>query len=60
MPVRPLRAHATSTTENYKGDLIRRVYDQHGSTKPAFADKLKDWILNRVNPDHVHEVQLGG
>ncbi|MFG2331527.1 DNRLRE domain-containing protein [Streptomyces sp. NPDC048604] len=47
-------------TKNYKGDLIKRVYDQYGSTNPAFADKLKDRILNRMDPDHVHELQLGG
>ncbi|WP_262506063.1 HINT domain-containing protein [Streptomyces sp. TRM68367] len=53
-------ARNSSVTKNYKGDLIRRVYDQYGSTNPGFADKLKDRILNRMDPDHVHELQLGG
>ncbi|OAH13198.1 tRNA3(Ser)-specific nuclease WapA precursor [Streptomyces jeddahensis] len=53
-------ARNSAVTKNYKGDLIRRVYDQYGGTNPAFADKLKDRILNRMDPDHVHELQLGG
>ncbi|WP_308460799.1 DNRLRE domain-containing protein [Streptomyces sp. Ru71] len=53
-------ARNSAVTKNYKGDLIRRVYDQYGSTNPEFADKLKDRILNRMDPDHVHELQLGG
>lgn len=53
-------ARNKQVTKNYKGDLIRRVYDQYGSTNPQFADKLKDRILNRMDPDHIHELQLGG
>ncbi|MEV7236868.1 hypothetical protein AB0N06_23760 [Streptomyces sp. NPDC051020] len=47
-------------SENGKGELIQRVCAPQGSTNPAFADKPKDRILNRMDPDHVHEVQLGG
>ncbi|MGK5451403.1 hypothetical protein ACSNOE_28955, partial [Streptomyces radiopugnans] len=53
-------ARDSSVTRQYKGDLIRRVYDQFGQNNPGFADKLRDRVLNRMDPDHVHELQLGG
>ncbi|MDH6214202.1 DUF6531 domain-containing protein [Streptomyces pseudovenezuelae] len=53
-------ARDTSITNNYKRDLIRRVYDQFGKTNREFADTLRSRILQRMNPDHVWELQLGG
>ncbi|WP_412794223.1 LamG-like jellyroll fold domain-containing protein [Streptomyces sp. MS06] len=53
-------ARDRSVTANYKADLIRRVYDQFGENNREFADALKERILTRMDPDHVHELQLGG
>ncbi|MEU9381346.1 DUF6531 domain-containing protein [Streptomyces sp. NPDC048279] len=53
-------ARDSSITNNYKRDLIRRVYDQFGKTNREFADTLRSRILQRMNPDHVWELQLGG
>ncbi|HET6481872.1 MAG TPA: hypothetical protein VFG35_17830 [Actinoplanes sp.] len=44
----------------YKNQLIRRVFAQYGEKNPAFAKQLRDRIVQRMNPDHVWELQLGG
>ncbi|MEY2247972.1 ricin-type beta-trefoil lectin domain protein [Streptomyces sp. BF23-18] len=53
-------ARDSSITNNYKADLIRRVFDQFGATNPEFAATLRTRILTQMNPDHVWELQLGG
>ncbi|MEV6765251.1 DUF6531 domain-containing protein [Streptomyces sp. NPDC051105] len=53
-------ARDSTITNNYKRDLIRRVYDQFGKTNRDFADVLRSRIIQRMNPDHVWELQLGG
>ncbi|WP_405984685.1 hypothetical protein [Streptomyces sp. NBC_00872] len=53
-------ARDSSITNNYKANLIARVFDQFGSTNPVFAAALRTRLLTRMNPDHVWELQLGG
>ncbi|WP_427923935.1 polymorphic toxin-type HINT domain-containing protein [Streptomyces sp. cg40] len=53
-------ARDSSITNNYKANLIARVFDQFGATNPEFAASLRTRILTQMNPDHVWELQLGG
>ncbi|KPI15694.1 RHS repeat-associated core domain containing protein-containing protein [Actinobacteria bacterium OK074] len=53
-------ARDASITNNYKRDLIRRVFDQYGKSNRDFAEALRSRIVQRMNPDHVWELQLGG
>ena len=47
-------------TRNYKADVIRRIYDQFGQRNPDFAAAARNRVLTKLDPDHVHELQLGG
>ncbi|WP_289896337.1 RHS repeat-associated core domain-containing protein [Paracoccus sp. TOH] len=49
-----------SVTRAYRQDMIRRIWNQYGERNPAFANKLIERITQRMQPDHVHELQLNG
>ncbi|WP_405552147.1 hypothetical protein OHV08_00490 [Streptomyces canus] len=53
-------ARDSSIANNYKANLIARVFDQFGATSPEFAASLRTRILTKMNPDHVWELQLSG
>ncbi|MFI6948016.1 hypothetical protein [Streptomyces sp. NPDC050422] len=45
---------------DYRQDLIARIHKQFGSRNPEFSKRLIRRITQRMQPDHVHELQLGG
>ncbi len=40
--------------------MIKRIWNQYGTSNPQFANKLIDRITTRMQPDYVWELQLGG
>ena len=55
-------ARDRSVTKGYRRDLIRRIWAQYHDSNPDFANSLIDRIRNpdRMQPDHIWELQLGG
>lgn len=53
-------ARDPSVTRAYRQDMIRRIWNQYGQTNPQFANRLIDRVTQRMQPDHVHELQLNG
>ena len=49
-----------AVTRAYRQDMIKRIWNQYGTSNPQFANKLIDRITTRMQPDHVWELQLGG
>lgn len=47
-------------TSKYRQDMIKRIWNQYGKNNPQFADKLIQRVTDRMQPDHVWELQLGG
>lgn len=47
-------------TKKYRQDIIDRIYAQYNHVNPQFSKKLIDRVTRRMQPDHVHELQLGG
>ncbi|MFN8856036.1 MAG: hypothetical protein ACK50P_10745, partial [Planctomycetaceae bacterium] len=47
-------------TSRYRQNMVQRIWNQYGNTNQEFAKALIDRIRNRMSPDHVHELQLGG
>ena len=52
-------ARDRTITAAYKSSIIRRIYDQYNAVNPEFAEQLIARV-RRMQPDHVHELQLGG
>ncbi|MFG3525230.1 hypothetical protein ACGF8B_00635 [Streptomyces sp. NPDC047917] len=53
----PTRGSAAS---DYRQDLIDRIHKQFSKRNSEFSKRLIRRITTRMQPDHVHELQLGG
>jgi hypothetical protein len=49
-----------AVTKRYRQDVIDRIYRQFNSRNPEFSRRLINRVTKRMQPDHVHELQLGG
>ncbi len=49
-----------AVTQAYRRDIIDRIWAQYRTRNPEFADRLIDRVTRRMQPDHVHELQLQG
>lgn len=50
----------SSVVNQFRADMERRIFEQYGSTNPDFASRLQFRIRQRMSPDHVCDLQLGG
>jgi hypothetical protein len=53
-------ARDSSVTRRYTADLVRRITTVIGSRNPEHAARLVRRVTELMDPDHVHELQLGG
>ncbi|MFF3221735.1 hypothetical protein ACFYV7_02970 [Nocardia suismassiliense] len=47
-------------TKKYRKDIIDRIWKQYHEVNPEFTRRLIDRVTRKMQPDHVHELQLGG
>lgn len=49
-----------SITRAYRQDMIKRIWNQYGQSNPDFAKMLIQRVTERMQPDHIWELQLVG
>ena len=57
---RPHRARDPRVARQYRQDLIARIWDQWSSQNPGFARRAIRRVVEQMQPDHMHELQLLG
>ena len=50
----------SNLTVKYRAELNKKIKQQYGEKHPEFAQKLLYRVKNKIDIDHLHELQLGG